>query len=118
MVFAGGRVLGSVDLRRLGAPSSAQVKFLQKNLRAVGFSDIKVTGVLDAKTVAAINGIFGGWDDAPPKYKTGALTAAEIGKNLNTVVKLMKSAVGGQLKIDAKHRYPAAPPAPPPRYYT
>lgn len=116
MLFAGGRAFGAVDLRGLGAPTSAQVKFLQKNLRAVGFSDIKVTGVLDAKTVAAINGIFGGWDDAPPKLKTGTLTAAEITKNLNTVVKLMKAAVGGQLKIDAKHR---APPAPPPRsFYT
>lgn len=103
-IFVIARSRGAVALRGsglsdFGAAANATVKNIQRALRGLGFTDIRVTGVLDARTVTAINGIFGGWDDAPTKLRSGALSARQVSANLPVVAKYLRQAIGGAQKM-------------------
>lgn len=72
---------------------------IQRTLRSIGMQ-VPQTGALDAATVAAINSIFAGWDDAPPRLRTGELTAAQIAANLPMVSRYLKLATSGAKSFD------------------
>lgn len=69
---------------------------IQRTLASMGIP-VRVTGVLDQQTVDAINGVFNGWDDAPPALRTGKLTQHDIARQIGLVSKLVKHAAGGAL---------------------
>lgn len=83
-----------------GLSGSTSVVSLQQHLRAMGMQ-VRPTGVLDKATVAAINAVFTGWDDAPPKLATGRLTAHQISMQLPVVAKLVSLAAHGAMTIPA-----------------
>jgi hypothetical protein len=79
-----------------GAASGAPIKTIQLTLAKMGLP-VHPTGVLDQPTVDAVNGVFNGWDDAPPDLRTGRLTAHDIARKLPVVTRLVKQAAGGAL---------------------
>lgn len=81
------------------APRSPGVKNLQRSLQSIGM-EVKPTGVVDAATVTAINEVFSGWDDAPPKLRTGNLTAKQISSNLPVVAKYLHQAISGSKSFE------------------
>lgn len=54
-------------------------------------------GVLDDPTVVAINGVFEGSVDVPPKLATGKLTKHDIAANLPAVSRGLKVIVHGAM---------------------
>lgn len=82
----------------LGAPSGGPIKTIQVTLAKMGLP-VHPTGVLDDLTVSAINGVFNGWDDAPPDLRTGKLTAHDIARKLPVVTRLVKLAAGGAMVL-------------------
>lgn len=83
------------SLRGFGA-TGGSIKSMQHMLASMGLQ-VQITGVIDQATVGAINGVFAGWDDAPPAFRTGQLTAHDIAKHLPLVAKLVHQAAGGAL---------------------
>lgn len=61
---------------------------------------VKPTGTLDPQTVGFINAVLGSWDDAPPKLRTGSLSAREIKSQLGLVAKLIKRAASGATSFE------------------
>lgn len=82
------------------ATRSADILSIQRNLHKIN-ADVPVTGKLDAVTVAAVNSVFNGWDDAPPKLRTGTLSASDIASQARIVNKFLKKAIGESQSIDA-----------------
>ncbi len=83
---------------QLGA--SPSVAALQRNLRAMGMP-VRQTGVLDKATVASVNAIFAGWDDAPPALASGRLTAHQIAMKLPAVSHYVALAAHGAMTVRA-----------------
>ena len=81
-----------------GAATGGPIKSIQLTLAKMGLP-VHPTGVLDNPTVSAINGVFNGWDDAPPALRTGQLTKHDIARQLPTVAKLVKQAAGGAMVL-------------------
>lgn len=67
---------------------------MQKMLAGIGMA-VRPTGRVDAATVDAINAVFAGWDDAPPKLRGGKLTQQQIERNLPAVSKYLHAAIHG-----------------------
>jgi hypothetical protein len=88
--IAGDSILGAA-----GGP----IKTVQVYLARMGLP-VHATGVLDAATVNAINGIFDGWDDAPPKLRTGRLTKHEIAAQIGLVTRYVKRAATGATSFE------------------
>lgn len=82
----------------LGA-AGGPIKTVQVHLANMGLP-VRVTGVLDAATVNAINGVFNDWDDVPPKFRTGRLSKHEIAANIALVTRYVKLAAGGASSYD------------------
>lgn len=70
------------------------VKGMQRMLAGIGMA-VRPTGAVDRATVDAINAVFAGWDDAPPKLRGGNLTARQISSNLPAVSRYLKLAIHG-----------------------
>lgn len=83
----------------LGAASSP-VRAMQSTLARMGLP-VRPTGVIDAATVAAVNGIFDDWSDVPPKLRTGRLSARDIGRQIGLVSHYVRIAAGGAMAISA-----------------
>lgn len=79
---------------QLGASPGGPIRSIQITLQHMGMP-VRPTGTLDQATVDAINGVFNGWDDAPPKLRTGKLTAHDIVRQLPIVSKFVHAAAGG-----------------------
>lgn len=80
----------------LGSAGGSPIRTIQLTLVKMGIP-VRPTGTLDQATVDALNGVFNGWDDAPPKLRTGKLTAHDVARQLPLVTKLVKQAAGGAL---------------------
>lgn len=85
-----GRAMGQLGAAR------GPISTIQAHLRAMGMP-VHASGALDQATVDGVNSVFNGWDDAPPKLRTGRLTAKDIAKQARLVAALMKKAAGGAL---------------------
>ena len=96
MIFAG---FGSTRAADFGAASSP-IRSIQSTLRRMGLP-VRVTGVIDPATVDGVNGVLGGWDDAPPRLASGRLTAPEIRKLAVLVDRYIKKAAGGATGFDS-----------------
>ena len=83
------------SLLGLGA-ASGPIKSIQLDLKKIGIP-VAPTGVLDDSTVTAINGVFAGSVDVPPKLATGALTKHDIASNLPAVSRGLKVIVHGAM---------------------
>ena len=81
-----------------GAAGGSPIRNIQVTLSKMGLP-VRPTGVLDDPTVTAINGVFGGWDDAPPALRTGHLTKHDIARQLPVVAKLVRQAAGGAMVL-------------------
>ena len=81
-------------LSGLGAARGGPIKTIQLDLRKIGVP-VDPTGVLDDPTVQAINNIFNGSVDVPPKLATGNLTKHDIAANIGAVSKALKVVVHG-----------------------
>ena len=64
--------------------AAGPIKSIQLDLKHLGIP-LEPTGVLDDPTVTAINGVFAGSVDVPPKLATGNLTKHDIATNLPAV---------------------------------
>ena len=84
-------------LMGLGA-ASGPIKAIQLDLKKIGIP-VQPTGVLDDSTVTAINGVFAGSVDVPPKLATGALTKHDIVANLPVVARSLKVIVYGAMVL-------------------
>jgi len=82
----------------LGAAGGGPIKSIQLTLSKMGLP-VRPTGVLDDPTVTAINGVFNGWDDAPPALRTGKLTKHDIARQLPVVARLVRQAAGGAMVL-------------------
>jgi hypothetical protein len=82
----------------MGATEAAGVKRVQRALASVGMP-VRTTGVVDQATVSALNNIFAGWQDAPPKLRAGGLTARDVKSMLPSVEKYLARAVGEAQKF-------------------
>lgn len=67
---------------------------MQKMLAGIGMA-VRPSGRVDAATVDAINAVFAGWDDAPPKLRGGNLTGKQISSNLPSVERYLRMAIHG-----------------------
>lgn len=85
------------DFGGLGAASP--VRSIQATLRQMGIP-VRVSGVIDADTVDAVNGIFSDWIDAPPRLRAG-LSARNITRNAGLVNKYLRLAARGSMNIEA-----------------
>lgn len=74
------------------------IKSIQLDLQKIGLP-VQPTGVLDDPTVVAINGVFQGSVDVPPKLATGNLTKHDIAKNLSVVARSLKVIVHGAMVL-------------------
>lgn len=93
-----GPYLGSFII--LGAPqANPTVRAIQRDLRAVGFG-LRLNGQLDTATVEAVNSILSGWDDVPPHFRTGRLTAAYIRSQIGSIARYVRKAVRGATGFD------------------
>jgi hypothetical protein len=72
------------------------IRAIQTDLKKIG-ALARINGVLDANTVNGVNQVLGGWDDAPPKLRTGKLSSHDIAANLPAVRKYLHAAVTGAL---------------------
>lgn len=70
------------------------IKSIQLDLIKIGLQ-VRASGVLDDPTVVAINGVFQGSVDVPPKLATGSLTKHDIASNLPAVSRGLKVIVHG-----------------------
>lgn len=82
----------------LGAAGGGPIRTIQVTLAKMGLP-VHPTGVLDDATVQAVNGVFNGWDDAPPALRTGRLTKHDIARQLPVVVKYVRLAAGGAMVL-------------------
>ena len=89
-------ILGNI----LGAVRTPPIRAIQQALHRLG-TGVQITGRLDAATVDAINGVFGGWDDAPAYLRTGKLSQHDIAQHLADVSKYLHQAVGGAMTVAA-----------------
>jgi hypothetical protein len=94
-VILGVPIAGDSIFGAAGGP----IKTVQSLLVHMGLP-VRVSGVLDDATVNAINGIFDGWDDAPPKLRTGRLTKHEVATNIGLVTRYVKRAAGGATNFE------------------
>ena len=85
---------------RSGLGAGVSVSALQAYLAQMGLP-VHRTGVIDKATVAAVNGVFDGWDDAPADLATGDLTAHQIAAKLPEVVHYVRLAARGAMSIPA-----------------
>jgi hypothetical protein len=90
-------------LRQLHPPSlfgaaNGPIKSIQIDLQKIGMA-VQPTGVLDDPTVVAINGVFNGSVDVPPKLATGNLTKHDIAANLPAVSRGLKVIVSGAMVL-------------------
>lgn len=85
------------SLLGLGAVAGP-IKSIQLDLQKIGMA-VQPTGVLDDPTVVAINGVFNGSVDVPPKLATGALTKHDVAKNLPAVAHALKVIVSGAMVL-------------------
>ncbi len=92
--IAGDSILDG-ELGAAGGP----IKTVQTHLARMGLP-VRVTGVLDAATVNAVNGVFDGWDDLPKKLRTGRLTKHEIATQIGLVTHYVKLAATGATSYD------------------
>ena len=81
-----------------GAATGGPIRTIQVTLAKMGLP-VHPTGVLDDPTVDAINGVFNGWDDAPPALRSGKLTKHDIARQLPIVTRLVKQAAGGAMVL-------------------
>lgn len=81
----------------LGA-AAGPIKSIQLDLKKIGVP-VAPTGVLDDSTVTAINGVFQGSVDVPPKLATGNLTKHDIAANLPAVSRGLKVIVRGAMVL-------------------
>ncbi len=89
-------ILGNV----LGAVRTPPIRTVQQLLHQLG-TGVQITGRLDAATVNAINGVFNGWDDAPPLLRTGKLTQHDVARHLSDVTKYLRLAATGAMTVAA-----------------
>jgi len=94
-----GRPLGGGPASNGFGAAGGPIKIVQTYLARMGLP-VRVSGVLDAATVNAINGIFDGWDDAPPKLRTGRLTKHEIAMQIGVVARYVKLAATGATSFE------------------
>lgn len=80
---------------------SGAVVSIQRDLVKMGIASVRVTGQLDTATLGGINGVLGGWDDAPAALRTGQLTAHDVARQLPLVARYVRLAVHGALNIRA-----------------
>lgn len=80
-------------LSGLGA-ASGPIRAIQLDLRKIGLP-VQPTGTLDDATVQAINGVFNGSVDVPPRLATGNLTKHDIVANIVAVQRGLKVIVHG-----------------------
>jgi len=92
---AGFGITQAADFGAAGGP----IKTVQVYLARMGLP-VRATGVLDAATVNAINGIFDGWDDAPPRLRTGRLTKHEIATQIGVISRYVKLAATGATNFE------------------
>jgi hypothetical protein len=85
-----------------GAAGGGPIKTIQMSLAKMGVP-LRPTGVLDQATVDAINGVFSGWDDVPPKLRTGQLTKHDVAVQIGAVSKYVKLAAHGAMSVNAEH---------------
>lgn len=78
--------------------AAGPIKSIQLDLKHLGIP-LEPTGVLDDPTVTAINGVFAGSVDVPPKLATGNLTKHDIAKNLPVVSRSLKVIVHGAMVL-------------------
>lgn len=74
------------------------IKSIQIDLQKIGLP-VQPTGVLDDPTVTAINGVFEGSVDVPPKLATGKLTKHDIASSLPVVAHALKVIVRGAMVL-------------------
>lgn len=84
----------------LGAATATPIRAIQQTLQHIGLG-VHVTGRLDQATVDAINGVLGGWDDAPPYLRTGKLSMHDIAAHLQDVSRYLRKAAGGAMNVAA-----------------
>ena len=89
-------ILGNI----LGAVRTPPIRAIQQLLHQLG-TGVQITGRLDAATVNAINGVFNGWDDAPPYLRTGKLNQHDVAAHLGDVTKYLQRAAGGAMTVRA-----------------
>lgn len=89
-------ILGSV----LGAVRTTPIRSIQQTLQHLG-TGVQLTGRLDEATVKAINGVLGGWDDAPEYLRTGQLSQHDIARHLADVTKYLRLAAHGAMTVTA-----------------
>lgn len=80
-------------LSGLGA-AGGPIRTIQVNLNKIGVP-VKPSGVLDDATVQAVNQIFDGSVDVPPKLATGHLSKHDIAANVGAVVHALNVIVHG-----------------------
>lgn len=88
-------IAGESEFGAAGGP----IRTVQTLLVRMGLP-VRASGVLDDATVAAVNGVLGDWDDAPPKLRTGRLTKHEVAVNLPTITHLVKRAATGATNFE------------------
>lgn len=74
--------------------AAGPIRAIQLDLRKIGLP-VQPTGTLDDATVQAINGVFNGSVDVPPKLATGNLTKHDIVANIVAVQRGLKVIVHG-----------------------
>jgi hypothetical protein len=83
-----------------GAAPATPIRAIQQTLQHLG-TGVRLTGRLDQATVDAINGVLGGWDDAPPALRTGKLSQHDIAAHIRDVAKYLRLAAGGAMTVSA-----------------
>lgn len=84
----------------LGAVRTTPIRTVQNLLHQLG-TGVQITGRLDAATVNAINGVFNGWDDAPPYLRTGRLSQHDVVRHLADVQRYLSKALTGAMTVAA-----------------
>lgn len=74
--------------------AAGPIRTIQVNLRKIGVP-VKPSGVLDDATVQAVNQIFDGSVDVPPKLATGRLSKHDIVANIGAVIRALNVVVRG-----------------------
>ena len=78
--------------------AAGPIKSIQLDLQKIGLP-VQPNGVLDDPTVVAINDVFDGSVDVPPKLATGKLTKHDIASNLPAVSHALKVIVHGAMVL-------------------
>lgn len=87
----------------LGGHGAGPIRAIQLDLKKIGIP-VATTGSLDDATVQAINQIFNGSVDVPPRLATGNLSKRDIVANILAVSRALKIIVrGAQNFEDVSH---------------